>query len=243
MSWNQVLTNFAKLVNPQSELTSSVYYSHSNDNLIIQDGYNKSRYHLLILPRLMNRIETEQDLHSLNSLIKSGKALNVLKSIKIEVEKVKKEIEAKMIKEEGFKWNINAGFHPIESMDHLHCHIISTDFISTALKNKKHYNSFSPSTNYFQSIDSIITRLETNQSPILQANSYYEQCLKQDLTSHYTGEKFKTIPALKLHLEQEFKKLAQSFKNKITTKNELEDDQPKKKKQKLIETIILSDSE
>lgn len=34
------------------------------------------------------------------------------------------------------------GFHAKPSMDHLHLHVVSTDFVSTFMKTKKHWNSF-----------------------------------------------------------------------------------------------------
>ncbi len=34
------------------------------------------------------------------------------------------------------------GFHAKPSMDHLHLHVLSTDFLSPCLKTKKHWNSF-----------------------------------------------------------------------------------------------------
>lgn len=39
-------------------------------------------------------------------------------------------------------WFSRIGFHAKPSMDHLHLHVLSTDFLSPSLKTKKHWNSF-----------------------------------------------------------------------------------------------------
>lgn len=46
-------------------------------------------------------------------------------------------IEDEMRKNEGWTWPTQVGFHASESMRHVHLHVISTDFISPKLKNKK----------------------------------------------------------------------------------------------------------
>ena len=51
------------------------------------------------------------------------------------------------------------GFHAIPSMNQVHMHIISRDFISSALKTKKHWNSFT--TEFFLKPSFIIDQLET----------------------------------------------------------------------------------
>lgn len=69
-----------------------------------------------------------------------------------------------MIKTSGFSWPIRVGFHGSESMKHLHLHVISSDLISTALKNKKHYNSFHPKLGYFLHLDQVIAEVEAGLS-------------------------------------------------------------------------------
>jgi hypothetical protein len=52
------------------------------------------------------------------------------------------------------------GFHAIPSMSQLHLHLISSDFLGSGLKNKKHYNSFT--TPFLISIDEAITALSVH---------------------------------------------------------------------------------
>ena len=55
---------------------------------------------------------------------------------------------------------VKAGFHAVPSMTRLHLHVISQDFDSPCLKNKKHWNSFT--TEFFLSHQDVVSQLETN---------------------------------------------------------------------------------
>lgn len=95
------------------------------------------------------------------------------------------------------------GFHAIPSMKQLHMHAISTDFRSPSLKTKTHWNSFH--TPFFMPIDAVLAQLR-EQGRILVHTERYESYLKQPLKCHQCSEScppFKTLPALKLHLESQ----------------------------------------
>ncbi|MCO5565818.1 hypothetical protein L7F22_019493 [Adiantum nelumboides] len=51
-SWNTALTQFAKTVNPKSQLPKGVYLRSDTHTLAIYDGYPKAKFHFLILPRI-----------------------------------------------------------------------------------------------------------------------------------------------------------------------------------------------
>jgi aprataxin len=53
--------------------------------------------------------------------------------------------------------SLRIGFHAVPSMSQLHLHLISTDFLGSGLKNKKHYNSFT--TPFLVPIDDAIDML------------------------------------------------------------------------------------
>jgi len=89
------------------------------------------------------------------------------------------------------------GFHSVPSMKQIHMHIISQDFDSPNLKNKKHYLSFT--TEYFVEADDFILRLE-NLGKIEFDRQQYEELLKGNLLCHLCKKNCNTIPALKLHL-------------------------------------------
>jgi hypothetical protein len=49
---------------------------------------------------------------------------------------------------------------------HLHLHVLSKDLISPYLKNKKHYNSFSPTLGFFLHLSTVREWLESTFSPL-----------------------------------------------------------------------------
>ena len=53
-----------------------------------------------------------------------------------------------------YDYSQRIGFHAKPSMDHLHLHVISSDFVSSCLKTKKHWNSFN--TKHFLSLSGMI---------------------------------------------------------------------------------------
>jgi aprataxin len=63
---------------------------------------------------------------------------------------------------DGFGLKFRIGFHAIPSMRQLHMHVISQDFDSDHLKNKKHWNSFT--TNFFVDADFLISKLASKGS-------------------------------------------------------------------------------
>ena len=66
-------------------------------------------------------------------------------------------------------------------MKHLHLHIISQDFDSLSLKNKKHWNSFT--TKFFLDAEAVLGELKKNGSVTVD-KSRGEAYLKEDLRCH-----------------------------------------------------------
>ena len=105
------------------------------------------------------------------------------------------------------KTKINYGFHSVQSMNPLHMHIISNDFQSECLKNKKHWNSFTSP--YFIHLDSLISHLESlnNEDYFkqdkfnLNNKSKLDDYLKMDLKCHVCHEAQSNMPNLKKHLQ------------------------------------------
>ncbi|CDH14506.1 related to HNT3-Member of the third branch of the histidine triad (HIT) superfamily of nucleotide-binding proteins [Zygosaccharomyces bailii ISA1307] len=89
------------------------------------------------------------------------------------------------------------GVHSVPSMNNLHVHVISRDFNSPCLKNKKHYLSFT--TDFFVLWSSLPLNEVPNEKEI-------EQLLKkQDLVCVYCLANFKNkFQDLKRHLNREF---------------------------------------
>ncbi|KAH8928504.1 HIT-like protein [Atractiella rhizophila] len=172
------LENYAKSKDPPKELGKDLYLVHDEKTLTIYDCYPKAKYHFLIMPRLPSPFPDvpASSLSSLRSLLSSAtvprsKVVEVLEYLRDKAEDLKKIIEERMVKEEGFKWDIQVGFHASESMKHLHLHVISTDFQSDRLKHKKHWNSFHPELGFFLHLSDLLENL-----------SYPEYTLKTKLT-------------------------------------------------------------
>ncbi|TCD68898.1 hypothetical protein EIP91_009448 [Steccherinum ochraceum] len=243
MAQRTILRSYARrdLDNPAEALPNSILFAHTGTTLTIYDAYPKSTFHFLVLPRL-KAVATSQDgdkkekekeivdamglglkegdLKSLKRLLRKGKekARKILEPMQEAAQACVKEIEEEMIRMYGFKWDIWIGFHPVPSMEHLHLHIISADLCSTALKNKKHYNSFHPKHGFFLDLSEVLEWLDAEQTFFemkAQLNpAEYEPFLKEDLVCFKCHKLFKNIPKLKEHLQEEFDALIKREKAK-----------------------------
>lgn len=144
MSWANALVDYAKTPDPAGKLAKDVYLTHTDRTLTIHDKFPKAMFHFLCLPRLPYTAPSTETaipastLSSLSNLVSSKRALEVLKDMKEASHEVQmrdrgeasteadalhqvvEQIEEEMLAKEGFKWPISVGFHPIESMAHVH---------------------------------------------------------------------------------------------------------------------------
>lgn len=95
--------------------------------------------------------------------------------------------------------DIRIGVHAQPSMNTLHVHIISCDMHSSALKHKKHYNSFN--TNFFISLEDFPLMEEDNLLDSVEQESLIKGDMKCWRCGKNFGNKFKQ---LKDHLEEEY---------------------------------------
>lgn len=110
---------YAQKSNPAS-LPPSVLLSHSETCLTVFDGFPKSIFHFLVIPRVRPPFNVYQ-LANLRSLLKCEKnsAKELLTDLSREANNVKKMIESEMFKKYGFKWDIWMGFHAVPSMEYV----------------------------------------------------------------------------------------------------------------------------
>ena len=199
MSWSYALSPY--IIHPETFNDDVVIYFDDTVS-IINDQFNKSEYHLLILPRdpeLTKKhpavtIDYSLKYHTLN------KYVNWCQNYIYESFTQKFEILSRdLISKDSFINNfIKVGVHSVPSMKNLHIHVITKDFHSIKLKNKKHYNSFN--TRFF---------IEYCQLPLDDLPDKEEMegdvIKKSDLICSYCkrnyGNKFSQ---LKKHLELEF---------------------------------------
>jgi aprataxin len=169
--WSQAL--FASMEDPE-------LLEYEDDKIsIIKDKYPKAKMHFLVLPR--DNLATLFDLQ--------GPAHADL--VKYMMCKAKETILDKHAQDK-FKM----GFHAIPSMAQVHMHVISQDFVSPCLKNKKHWNSFN--TEYFIPAEQVLEDLETNGS--IRDRNDKKELLKQDLKCNHCSYIPKHLPDLKNHL-------------------------------------------
>ncbi|KAM7363558.1 aprataxin [Cochliomyia hominivorax] len=165
----------------------STHIISSNLAVVIKDKYPKAKHHYLVLPR--------EDIPSIFNLNKTHiPLLEELYLLGLNV------IEVKQEKLENFK----IGFHSQPSMQRLHLHVISKDFVSDCLKTRKHWNNFNTALflNYedlFKQIQEFgqVKRLDSANLIALRNNEL--KCNQCEFVA-------KNMPTLKQHLLQHLNK-------------------------------------
>ncbi|XP_030277906.1 aprataxin isoform X1 [Sparus aurata] len=154
--------------------------------VIIKDKYPKARYHWLVLPW------------------QSISSLKALREEHCDLLKHMQEVGDRMVLQcpDASSLRFRSGYHAIPSMSHVHLHVISQDFDSPCLKNKKHWNSFT--TDYFIESHDVIEMLERDGRVSVKDGT--SELLKLPLRCHVCRRELPTIPALKEHLKSHFPK-------------------------------------
>ncbi|XP_063309398.1 aprataxin [Pelobates fuscus] len=150
--------------------------------VVIKDKYPKARHHWLVLP---------------------WESISSLKALRVEHLELLQHMHSvgeKMIQEHTKLSNtkFRLGYHAIPSMSHVHLHVISQDFDSQCLKNKKHWNSFT--TDYFLQSEDVIEMVKLNGRVTVKDG--VSELLKSPLLCHVCKQPQSTIPQLKEHLRK-----------------------------------------
>ncbi|KAL8202849.1 UNVERIFIED_CONTAM: hypothetical protein K2H54_027115 [Gekko kuhli] len=153
---------------------------------VIKDKYPKARYHWLVLPW--------QSISSLKAV--TGEHLELLEHMHATGERMVQQCLEKDT------LHFRLGYHAIPSMSHLHLHVISQEFDSPWLKNKKHWNSFT--TEYFIDSQDVIGMIKKKGR--VTVNSQASESLKAPLRCHVCKQQQSTIPQLKEHLRKHWPK-------------------------------------
>ncbi|XP_043916907.1 aprataxin isoform X1 [Protopterus annectens] len=150
--------------------------------VVIKDKYPKARYHWLVLPWI------------------SIASLKVVREEHLELLQHMHTIGEKMVRgcPDAKKLQFRLGYHAIPSMSHIHLHVISQDFDSPCLKNKKHWNSFN--TEYFLNSEDVIKMVEKDGKVTVQDGA--TELLKLPLKCHVCKQLQSTLPQLKEHLKK-----------------------------------------
>ncbi|MBZ3879941.1 Aprataxin [Sciurus carolinensis] len=154
--------------------------------VVIKDKYPKARHHWLVLPWA--------SISSLKDVTREH--LELLKHMHTVGEKVIADFAG------SGKLRFRLGYHAIPSMSHVHLHVISQDFDSPCLKNKKHWNSFN--TEYFLESEAVIKMVQ--ESGRVTVRDGMSELLKLPLRCHECQQLLPTIPQLKEHLRKHWTK-------------------------------------
>lgn len=149
--------------------------------VVIKDKYPKARYHWLVLPW--------ESISSLKAL--QGAHCGLLRHMQRVGERMVQQCR------DAQSLRFRMGYHAIPSMSHVHLHVISQDFDSPCLKNKKHWNSFT--TDYFVDSEDVVAMLERDGSVTVKEG--VGELLKLPLRCHVCHRELPTIPQLKEHLK------------------------------------------
>ncbi|KAH8399462.1 hypothetical protein KR215_011109 [Drosophila sulfurigaster] len=174
MSWQTGLIN--TILDPSNWIIST------DVAVVIADKFPKARHHYLVLPKA--------DIASIFQLNKTH--LPLLEELHLLAHNV---IEIRGEKIDNFK----IGFHAEPSMQRLHLHVISKDFVSSCLKTKKHWNSFN--TQLFLPYDSLYTQLNIEGSIKRLSKDTKEALLSTPLKCNQCSFVAKNIPSFKEHLQ------------------------------------------
>ncbi|XP_036892024.1 aprataxin isoform X5 [Sturnira hondurensis] len=150
--------------------------------VVIKDKYPKARHHWLVLPWA--------SISSLKAVTREH--LELLKHMHAVGEKVIADVA------ESSKLRFRLGYHAIPSMSHVHLHVISQDFDSPCLKNKKHWNSFN--TEYFLESQAVIAMVQ--EAGRVTVRDGMPELLKLPLRCHECQQLLPSIPQLKEHLRK-----------------------------------------
>ncbi|XP_036710869.1 aprataxin isoform X3 [Balaenoptera musculus] len=154
--------------------------------VVIKDKYPKARHHWLVLPWA--------SISSLKAV--TGEHLELLRHMHTVGEKVIADFAG------SSKLRFRLGYHAIPSMSHVHLHVISQDFDSPCLKNKKHWNSFN--TEYFLESQAVIEMVQEAGRVSVQDGMC--ELLKLPLRCHECQQLLPSIPQLKVHLRKHWPK-------------------------------------
>ncbi|GFQ03513.1 transcription factor bhlh140 [Phtheirospermum japonicum] len=176
-SWAQALYNVA--MHPEKH--KNVVLDMLDDIIVINDAYPKAQRHVLVLARA-DGIDSIADIRREHvSLLKKMHDVGLNW-----VEKFFNEDKSLLFR---------LGYHSVPSMRQLHLHVISQDFDSSHLKNKKHWNSFN--TPFFLDSVDVIKEVEDAGKVTLKNDNL----LAMELRCHRCRSAHPNIPRLKQHIK------------------------------------------
>ncbi|XP_054791901.1 LOW QUALITY PROTEIN: transcription factor bHLH140-like [Prosopis cineraria] len=176
-SWAQALHLIA--MNPEKHKNELLEISE--DVVVLNDLYPKAQKHVLVLARTrgLDCLADVQNDHL--HLLKKMHAVGLK--------------WAEKFLQENASLVFRLGYHSAPSMRQLHLHVISQDFDSKHLKNKKHWNSFN--TDFFRDSVDVVDEISNNGKATLKDD---DKLLSMELRCHRCRSAHPNIPRLKSHI-------------------------------------------
>ncbi|XP_065853067.1 transcription factor bHLH140 [Euphorbia lathyris] len=176
-SWAQALYQIARHPEKHKDELLEIL----DDVVVLNDLYPKAQKHLLVLAR-SEGLDSLADVHQ--------EHLQLL----ITMHAVGLKWAEKFLQEDS-SMVFRLGYHSVPSMRQLHLHVISQDFNSNHLKNKKHWNSFN--TEFFRDSVDVIEEIRNHGKAILKKDERY---LSMELRCLRCRSAHPNIPRLKAHI-------------------------------------------
>ncbi|KAH8256343.1 hypothetical protein KR032_001627, partial [Drosophila birchii] len=175
MSWSTGLIK--EILNPNNYIISSEL------GVVIADKFPKAQHHYLVLPLA--------DIPSIFQLNRSH--LPLLEELHL--------LARNVVEVKGVRWtDFQVGFHAEPSMQRLHLHVISKDFVSPTLKTKKHWNSFN--TELFVPYEKLYALVEKENCFSRLPKPLKDELLNKPLLCNQCEFVGNNLPTLKEHLLQ-----------------------------------------
>ncbi|XP_057742935.1 transcription factor bHLH140 isoform X1 [Arachis stenosperma] len=176
-SWAQALHQMA--MHPEKHKDDLLEISE--DVVVLNDLYPKAKKHVLILSRTrgVDCLEDVQKEHF--QLLKKMHDVGLK--------------WARKFLDENASLVFRLGYHSAPSMRQLHLHVISQDFDSKHMKNKKHWNSFN--TAFFRDSIDVMDEVSSHGKATLKDD---DKLLSMELRCHRCRSAHPNIPRLKSHI-------------------------------------------
>ncbi|CAI9097274.1 OLC1v1033664C3 [Oldenlandia corymbosa var. corymbosa] len=178
-SWSQALYQIA--MHPEKHSKDVIQIL--DDIVVLNDLYPKARKHLLVLARV-------EGLDGLADVCKEHlPLLNKMQEVGL------KWVERFLNEDKSLIFRL--GYHSVPSMRQLHLHVISQDFDSKHLKNKKHWNSFT--TPFFRDSVDVMEEVNKHGKAIIKDDESFHS---MELRCHRCRSAHPNIPRLKTHISK-----------------------------------------
>jgi len=181
-NWKNALVDYVRV--PRAPHLACNVFFEDTKCVVIYDKFPKSTFHLLLVSKLSINKVTELTFDHLPFLAAlQSRADWIARGLQDHKPLV-----------------IRAGFHAVPSLTQLHLHIISQDFDSECMKNKKHWNSFTHP-QFFVPIQHVIASLKSGNQIKIDTHEAEERWLNSPLKCHRCDLHVKTLPGLKTHIK------------------------------------------